>query len=304
MSRFFINLFPVWAISLSILAFLSPSYFIPAKPAIIPLLALVMFGMGTSLSWQHFAEAVKRPVIIGFTVFIQFVFMPLLAFLISLAFKLPEQQMIGMVLVGSSAGGTASNVICYLARGNVALSILMTMTSTLCAVVLMPLLTHLYLNQMIEVPVLDMMKNILLIVFLPVMTGITLNTFFSSFINKLQNTFPALSCSAIILIIAIIVALNHNNLAIVSLPVISAIILHNGLGMLFGYLIAHWFNYDRQTCRTVCIEVGMQNSGLSVALAIKFFTVSAALPGALFSIWHNLSGSLLAAYWRKFDTRS
>lgn len=303
MSRIFINLFPLWAITLSVIAYLFPGYFTPAKPAIIPLLALVMFGMGTTLTWRHFADAIKQPGIIGITVIIQFVFMPLLAFIISLALNLPEQLLIGMILVGSSAGGTASNVICYLARGNVALSILMTMTSTLCAVLLMPLLTHLYLNQMIDVPILGMMKNIVLIVFLPVLTGIFLNSYFSDFIGKLRDFSPVLSCSAIMIIIAIIVALNQSNLADVSLTVISAIVLHNGLGMLVGYVIARLLHYNAQTCRTVCIEVGMQNSGLSVALAIKFFTVNAALPGALFSIWHNISGSILAGYWRKFDAR-
>lgn len=303
MNKYFLNLFPLWAIALSIAAYFYPIYFVSAKAAIIPLLALVMFAMGTTLSWQHFAEALKQPVIIGLTVAIQFIFMPLLAFLISLAFKLPTEQMIGMILVGSSAGGTASNVICYLARGNVALSILMTMTSTLCAVLLMPLLTHVYLNQMIDVPVLGMIKSILLIVFVPVMTGCCLNSYFSRYLTELQNIFPAFSCLAIILIIAIIVGLNHDNLATVSLPVIVAIALHNCLGMFLGYFIARLFNYNAQICRTVCIEVGMQNSGLSVALAIKFFSAQAALPGALFSIWHNISGSLLAACWRKLDAK-
>lgn len=303
MNKYFLNLFPLWAIALSIVAYFYPTHFISAKTAIIPLLALVMFTMGTTLSWQHFTEALKQPMIIGLTVAIQFIFMPLLAFLISLAFNLPTEQMIGMVLVGSSAGGTASNVICYLARGNVALSILMTMTSTLCAVLLMPLLTHVYLNQMIDVPVLGMIKSIMLIVFIPVMTGCYLNSYFSKYLAKLQNLFPAFSCLAIILIIAIIVGLNHDNLATVSLPVIAAIALHNCLGMFLGYFIARLFKYSAQTCRTVGIEVGMQNSGLSVALAIKFFSAQAALPGALFSIWHNISGSLLAAYWRKLDAK-
>ena len=299
MIRNFIALFPLWAIGLSIIAFYLPDQFASLKPAIIPLLALIMFGMGMTLTWRHFIDAAKQPAIISITVCIQFLFMPFFAWLISLIFQLSTDQTIGMVLVGSSAGGTASNVICYLARGNVALSILMTMVSTLCAVLLMPALTYLYLNQSVPVPVWDMMKSIMIIVLIPVITGTAINSLFGRFLEKLQPVFPLLSSLMIILIIAIIVGLNHDSLQNVGLLVVGAVFLHNILGLTTGYMIPRLLNYDAVTCRTVSIEVGMQNSGLSVALAIQYFSSLAALPGAIFSIWHNISGSILAAYWRK-----
>lgn len=299
MIRKFITLFPLWAIGLSIIAYYLPDHFASLKPAIIPLLALIMFGMGMTLTWQHFIDAAKQPVIISITVCIQFLFMPFFAWLISLIFHLDADQMIGMVLVGSSAGGTASNVICYLARGNVALSILMTMVSTLCAVLLMPALTYLYLNQSVPVPVWGMIKSIMIIVLIPVITGTAINSLLCRFLVKLQPVFPLFSSLMIILIIAIIVGLNHNNLQNAGLLVVGAVFLHNLLGLTAGYMIPRLLNYDAITCRTVSIEVGMQNSGLSVALAIQYFSSLAALPGAIFSIWHNISGSILAAYWRK-----
>lgn len=292
-------LFPVWAIGLSIVAYFFPEGFTPLKPAIVPLLALIMFCMGMTLTWRHFKDAARQPFIIGIAVCIQFVFMPFFAWMISLALQLDKAQMVGMVLVGSSAGGTASNVICYLARGNVALSILMTMVSTLFAVFLMPGLTYLYLSQSVPVPVGKMMQSIMIIVLIPVISGMTINSLFGSRLKKLMPVFPLLSTLLIIIIIAIIVGLNRNNLQTAGLLIVSAIVIHNLLGLITGYMIPRLLKYDAKTCRTVSIEVGMQNSGLSVALAIQYFSSLAALPGAVFSIWHNLSGSVLAAYWRR-----
>jgi len=270
-----------------------------AKVAIIPLLALVMFLMGLSLTWQHFKQALKKPGVIVLTLMIQFVFMPLFAYWLAMGLSLSEAHTIGLVLVGCSAGGTASNVICYLAKGDVALSVLMTMISTLCAVFAMPLLSYLYLNHSVAVPVMGMMRSILLIVLLPVLLGTILNTFYTSVTHKFQSVLPVFSGISIALIIAIIVALNQQNFATLTFSILLAVMLHNSLGMLVGYIIPRYLNYDAAVCRTVSIEVGMQNSGLSVALALKYFSVAAALPGAMFSIWHNVSGSLLAMYWSR-----
>jgi BASS family bile acid:Na+ symporter len=225
--------------------------------------------------------------------------MPLFAYLLAQGLQLSQAQTIGMVLVGCSAGGTASNVICYLAKGNVALSILMTMASTLCAVIAMPLLSYLYLNHSVEVPVLSMMRSILLIVLVPVLAGTAINSFYTHLTRRLEGVFPVFSSMAIVLIIAIIVALNQQNISTLALPVLIAVALHNLLGMTVGYFIPRLLKYDTATCRTVSIEVGMQNSGLSVALAMQYFSAAAALPGAIFSIWHNISGSMLAIYWRR-----
>ena len=298
----FIALFPLWAVVLSVIAYIYPGVFASAKITIIPLLALVMFGMGMTLTWQHFKQAFAQPRIISIAVIIQFLLMPFFGYALATLLQLPSQQMIGLVLVGSSAGGTASNVICYLARGNVALSILMTLCSTFCAVLFMPILTWLYLQQQVNVPVLDMMGSICMMILIPVIFGTALNSLFHKQLAKIQPVFPLLSCLAIIAIIAIIVGINHNNLTELSIPVFIAIVLHNLLGISAGYSIPRLLGYDKKICRTVCIEVGMQNSGLSVALAVKYFSTLAALPGALFSIWHNISGALLAAYWRSTDS--
>ncbi len=294
-----INLFPVWAIMLSSIAYFNAEFFGAFKSSIVPLLAVVMFSMGMTLTWGDFKTVFKKPLLIAITVSIQFILMPLFAYIISIALGFSTDLMTGMVLVGASAGGTASNVICYLAKGNVALSILMTVASTLCAVLLMPALTFLYLNQLLPVPVEGMLKSILFIVMIPVLTGTLLNSFFALKLKKIQSIFPLLSSFSIIFIIAIIVGLNHHNLNVLALPVLLAVCLHNVMGLIAGYAIPWLLKYDSQSCRTVCIEVAMQNSGLSVALAIKYFSVSAALPGAIFSIWHNISGSLLALYWRR-----
>ncbi len=293
-----VNLFPVWAILLSVVAYANAAFFASYQQIIVPLLALVMFSMGMTLRWNDFIAVLRKPVIISIAVAIQFLLMPLFAYGLSIYLDLSQELMTGMLLVGASAGGTASNVICYLAKGDVALSILMTIVSTLFAVLLMPALTFLYLNQVVPVPVEGMLKSILLIVLLPVLSGTVINSFFSRRLSKVQAIFPLLSTMAIVLIIAIIVGLNHANLSDLAIPVVLAVCLHNSLGLLFGYGIPRLLKYDERICRTVCIEVAMQNSGLSVALAIKHFSIAAALPGALFSIWHNISGSLLALFWR------
>ena len=293
-----VNLFPVWAILLSVVAYANAAFFASYQQIIVPLLALVMFSMGMTLRWNDFIAVLRKPVIISIAVAIQFLLMPLFAYGLSIYLNLSQELMTGMLLVGASAGGTASNVICYLAKGDVALSILMTIVSTLFAVLLMPALTFLYLNQVVPVPVEGMLKSILLIVLLPVLSGAVINSFFSRRLSKVQAVFPLLSTMAIVLIIAIIVGLNHANLSDLAIPVVLAVCLHNSLGLLFGYGIPRLLKYDERICRTVCIEVAMQNSGLSVALAIKHFSIAAALPGALFSIWHNISGSLLALFWR------
>ncbi len=291
------RLFPLWAILLSVTAFFFPDLFAGLRPAIIPLLAVVMFCMGMTLKWSDFKETVKSPKIILIGVLLQYSVMPLAAFLISKAFGLSPEFIAGMVLVGSSAGGTASNVICYLAKGNVALSITLTMASTLIAVFAMPVLSLLYLHQIVHVPFLEMLFSVLKMVLIPVLVGTTLNTFLGTGIKNIGSVFPFISTIAIIVIIAIIIGLNQTRLKEVGLIIVCAVMLHNLCGLLIGFWFPKLLGYDDLTCRTLSIEVGMQNSGLSVALAVKHFSIVAAIPGAIFSIWHNLSGSFLAGYW-------
>lgn len=293
------RLFPLWALLLASVAWYLPGPFSQGKGLILPLLMVIMFGMGMTLTAADFRRVLQRPKLIALGAAMQYSVMPLLAFLLAHLLKLSPELTVGMVLVGASSGGTASNVITYLARGDVALSITLTMVSTLLAALLLPGLTWLYIGRIVPVPMEQMLFSVLQLVIAPVLLGVTLNTLLGQKLKAVNRLFPLLSMSAIVIIIAIIVALNHDNLAQMGPLLLLAVVLHNLGGMSVGYLLPRLLGHDRVTCRTLAIEVGMQNSGLSVALAVKYFGVASALPGAIFSIWHNLSGSLLAGWWAR-----
>ena len=293
------KLFPLWAILLATLAYLAPTLFTPLKPSLFFLLGLVMFGMGMSLKANDFLLIFKSPKPILLGLLLQFLCMPFFAWGLSTWLQLPLALASGMVLVGASPGGTASNVICYLAKGNVALSIAITTFSTVLAVIATPALSLLYLGKQVDVPAMKMLMDIVKIIILPVTAGIIVNQLFGRLLGAARQIFPLISVFAIVLIIAIIVALNHSRLGSIGILLVSAVALHNALGLLAGYWLPRAFGMDQRTCKTLAIEVGMQNSGLAVALAVKYFSPAAALPGALFSLWHNLTGSLLASFWSR-----
>ncbi len=295
------GLFPLWAVLISATAVVYPAPLIPLKWAIVPLLGVVMFGMGVTLTASDFTATMKRPVIIALGVALQFLFMPLIGWLLTRLLSLPLPLAVGVVLVGAAPGGTASNVITYLARGDVALSITLTSMTTMLAAVMTPLLTWLYVGQLVAVPTGDMLLSILKIILLPVACGVFVNTQWGGRLRGMKRLFPLMSIAAIVLIIGVIVALNQPQLSALALPIIIAVVLHNLLGLAGGYAVPKALGLDPAICRTIAIEVGMQNSGLAVALAIKYFSPAAALPGALFSVWHNLSGAVLAGYWSRTD---
>lgn len=292
-------LFPLWAVLFSILAYFQPSLVIGFKSWVIPLLILIMFCMGITLKLDDFKRVFKKPKIIALTVILQFLFMPLFAFLVSKIFNLSDELLVGMILVGAVSGGTASNVIAFLAKADVALSITMTIVSTLLSIIITPYLTLLYVGQMVPVPAFDMLLSILKIVFIPVIIGIILNHFLNKYIEKRHDIFALLSILSIVFIIGIIIGLNESKISTIALSLMLAIACHNLLGLFTGYYFAKLFGYDKTVCKTVAIEVGMQNSGLAVVLAMKYFTALSALPGAVFSIWHNISGAILAGIWSK-----
>lgn len=289
--------FPVWALLFAFAAYAAPGAFAPARPAILPLLGLVMLGMGLTLTPANFAEVARRPRLVALGAALQFGVMPAAAWLVGTLLGLPAALVAGLVLVGSCPGGTASNVITYLARGDVALSITLTAVSTLAAVALTPALTWVYVGRTVPVPVVDMLLTIAEVVLLPVAAGVAVNAAAGHRLHGLKRVFPAVSVAAIVVIIAIVVALNRGNLAAMGPAVAAAVVAHNAVGLAAGYGAARAIGLDRRLARTLAIEVGMQNSGLGVALAAKYLSPLAALPGALFSVWHNLSGSLLAARW-------
>ncbi|MGB1401848.1 MAG: bile acid:sodium symporter family protein [Pseudohongiellaceae bacterium] len=293
------TLFPLWAILLSGVAFFFSEPFSSLASWIIPLLAGVMFTMGLTLKAADFKRILQdpRPILVG--VLLQFILMPLLAVVLAKMFGLSNQLTAGLVLVGCCAGGTASNVISYLARADLALSISMTVCSTLVGVVATPLLTGFYLSTTINVNTMGMLVSIIQIVLIPVLAGITLSHFFPELIRPLTPTLPAMSVLIILTIIAIVVALNSDSLLEVGALTLVAVVLHNLGGMCGGFYLSRLLGFDTRQSHTIAIEVGMQNSGLGVALALEFFSATAALPGALFSVWHNISGSLLASQWSR-----
>ncbi len=296
-------LFPLWALLASGWAVVQPGPWAAQKALIVPLLGLVMFGMGLTLTGADFRRVFRRPRLILLGMAAQFGVMPLLALGLSRWLDLPPELTAGMLLVGCVSGGTASNVITYLAKGDTALSITLTFCSTVLAVFATPALTWLYLHQIVVVPTGEMLVSILQIVLGPVLAGMALNHFLGRRLARLQPAYPLLSVAAIVLIIGIIIGLNRDKVAATAPVVAGAVVLHNLGGLACGYALAKLCRQPPAICRTLAIEVGMQNSGLAVALAVKYFGAAAALPGALFSIWHNLSGSALAAWWSRRSPR-
>jgi BASS family bile acid:Na+ symporter len=294
-------LFPLWAMLGVLVAWMLPQWLVPLKVAIVPLLGLVMFAMGMTLTAGDFLTVLQRPFPVVLGVVLQFLLMPLAAWMLAKLAGLPPQLAVGLILVGCSPGGTASNVICYLAKGDVALSITLTTVSTLLAIIATPLLTLLYAGATVPVPAVDMLITILKVILMPVLLGVLVNHFFHRSLLVVRDLFPVVSVAAIVVIIAIIVALNQGQLENLVPGVAIVVVLHNLVGLAGGYWLPRVLGRELRECRTLAIEVGMQNSGLAVALAVKYFSVSAALPGALFSIWHNLTGSLLAGYWSRQD---
>ena len=295
----FTSLFPLWAISLSLLAYFFPPVFLPIGPWIGTLLMLIMFGMGVELTLDDFKRVLVRPKAAAAGVCMQYLIMPLVAWLLALAFNMPPDLCVGMVLVGSVAGGTASNVMTYLAKGDVALSVTMTSISTLLGVFATPLLTRLYVDANVSVDVMGMLISILKIVIVPIAAGLIIGHFVPRLVSLISPVLPAFSMICILAIISAVVAGSAEHIASVGLVVVFAVILHNGLGLLGGYWGGKLLGFNESTCRTLAIEVGMQNSGLAAALAKVYFTPLAALPAAMFSIWHNISGSMLAGFWSK-----
>lgn len=291
------------AIAGSIIAFFWPQWLAEQKQWIVYLLGAVMFCMGVSLTISDFKRALSNYWILLLGLTLQFGLMPLIAWQLSSVAGISIALTTGMLLVGSVPGGTASNVICYLSKGDVALSITLTAVSTCLAIVATPLLVYLYLHKTIEIPVQQMMLSIFYIVLLPVALGVALNRFLPVLIKPVQIFGADLSILVICFIIAIIVALNRDNIGSVSPVLLGLVLAHNILGLLAGYIATWLFTRDQRLSKTIAIEVGMQNSGLAVALAVKFFGSAAALPGALFSIIHNVTGSLLASYWAKTSTK-
>lgn len=260
------------------------------------LLMIVMFGMGLTLSPEDFAIVFKRPKDVILGCIAQFAIMPFLAFALGKVFVLDDALLVGVILVGTCPGGTASNVMTYLAKGDVALSVGMTSVSTLLAPVLTPALTYLLLRETISVDTMAMFLSIVKVVILPIAAGFIINKFFNETTQKAVKALPLVSVTAIVMIVASVVAANSAKIMSTGLIVFTVVILHNILGYALGYGVAMLVKAPLAKKKAIAIEVGMQNSGLAASLAATSFPnlALATVPGAIFSVWHNISGAILA----------
>ncbi len=291
--------FVLWVMLGALWGYTFPATAAHGREWIPEMLALVMLGMGLTLTKRDISalRGAGRPLLVG--ICLQFLVMPLCAWLLARLFGLSDALAVGLVLVGAAPGGTASNVVTFLARGDVSLSVAMTTASTLLAPVMTPLWTWLLASAWLPVDPLALLWSVTRIVLIPVILGVAIRTVWSPGRFFLEGLLPLVSMLVIAWIVGVITALNLPQLHHPAMPALAAIVLLNAAGLTLGYLGARHAGQSRIRCRTVSIEVGMQNSGLAVALAMAHFSPLSALPGALFSLWHNLTGPVLASIWRR-----
>ena len=278
------------------------SFFVPSSLAWIgtsvinPMLGVIMFGMGLTLSAQDLKIVFSRPKDILIGCLTQFTVMPLLAWTLTKTFSLSQELAIGVILVGCCPGGTASNVITYLAKGDLALSVGMTAASTLLAPLLTPLLVWLLAGTMVDVNTTGMLLSIVYIVILPIVCGLLCQRFIPKLTQRVTPYLPAFSSLAVALTVGIVVSHNADRLMTAGMLVVLVVILHNLCGLGIGYLVGRLLRLQRPKCVALSIEVGMQNSGLATSLAVMHFAIFplATIPGAVFSVWHNISGAIIA----------
>lgn len=270
------------------------------------LLMVVMFGMGLTMKPRDFALVFKRPKDILVGTAAQFIIMPALAFGLSKLFQLDPALTAGVVLVGTCPGGTSSNVITYLSKGDVALSVGMTSVNTLLAPLLTPAITWLLLQTTVRVDVWAMFWSIIQVIIIPVALGFVINRFFGKFTEKAVAVLPSVSTVAICLIIAAVVSHNAEKIYTSGVLVFAVVILHNLLGYAGGFGLGKLLKMPPEKVKALSIEVGMQNSGLATSLAGTAFSglAMATVPGAVFSVWHNISGAILAGFYRRWKNSS
>ncbi|WP_070886670.1 bile acid:sodium symporter family protein [Pseudomonas argentinensis] len=299
LSRFVGNTFAIWVLLFAVLAFLLPSAFLPLTAFIVPLLGLIMFGMGLTLKTEDFREVARHPLRVLVGVLAQFIIMPGMAWLLCQLFALPPEIAVGVILVGCCPGGTASNVITWFAKGDVALSVGITAVTTLLAPIVTPALIWLLASEWLPVSFWTMFSSILQMVLLPIVLGLVAQRLLGERVKLAVDVLPLVSVLSIVAIVAAVVAASQAKIAESGLIIMAVVMLHNGLGLAMGYAAGRLFGMPLAQRKTLSIEVGMQNSGLGAALASAHFSPLAAVPSALFSVWHNLSGPLLATFLRR-----
>ena len=297
LTQFVSKTFALWVLLFAFLAFVSPEAFLEIRGYIPYLLGIVMFGMGITLTFNDFSEVVKHPksVIVG--VVGQFVIMPAIAFALAKLFVLPTDLAIGVILVGACPGGTSSNVMTYLAKGNTALSVACTTISTLLAPLLTPIIFYVLASQWIDIDASAMFASVLKMVLFPIFLGLVIRALFKKQMAQISQTMPLVSVIAIVLILAAVVAGSKDKIIDSGLLIFGVVVLHNCLGYFVGFIAAKALRLNNYDSKAIAIEVGMQNSGLGASLATAHFNPIAAVPSAVFSFWHNVSGPILANYF-------
>ncbi|MFW0761476.1 bile acid:sodium symporter family protein [Staphylococcus cohnii] len=298
-SKFATNTFLVWMLIAAIIGFIFPTQLATLSSWVPYLLGIVMLGMGLTIDPKDFKIIFQAPrsVIVG--VILQYTIMPLSAFLIVKLFHLPPEIAIGVILVGCCPGGTSSNVMSYLANANVALSVAITSVSTLLAPFLTPALIYLFAHEWLQVSFISMFWSVVQVILIPIIIGFVLQKVFKKFADTTATALPIVSVVAISLILASVVGSSKAQILATGLLIFAIVILHNLIGYVLGYTFAKILKLDRPDKKAVSIEVGMQNSGLAVSLATVHFNPLSAVPGAVFSLIHNITGPILAKYWNK-----
>lgn len=270
------------------------------------LLMVVMFGMGLTLKPSDFAVVFKRPKDIIIGCLAQFTIMPLLAFGLGKLFGLDAGLLAGVILVGTCPGGTSSNVITYLSKGDVALSVGMTSVNTLLAPFLTPAITYLLLRTTVHVDIVSMFVSIIQVVIVPIVLGFVINHFFGKYTAKAADALPLISVAAIALIVAAVVSHNAQRILETGAVVFAVVVLHNVLGYALGFILGILLKLPLSKRKALSVEIGMQNSGLATSLAGTAFPdlAMATVPGAIFSVWHNISGAVLANILRRMGNES
>lgn len=295
--------FPLLVIAGGVLGYAAPGVVEPISGWTPWLLGIVMFGMGLTLTGRDFVLVATKPLPVVIGVIAQFVIMPLAAVALTWALRLPPEIAAGVILVGCAPGGTSSNVVSYLARGDVALSVTMTSVSTLLAPIFTPLLTLWLAGEHMEVSAGPMAWSIVQMVIVPVGLGLLVRLLAPRLVAAFLPGLPWVSVIAIAAIVAIVVSGSRDKLAQAGLIVLLVVILHNAIGYALGYLTGKMTGQPEESARTLAVEVGMQNSGMAATLAASYLSPLAALPGAVFSVWHNISGAILALIFRARDRR-
>lgn len=301
-SKLAVTVFPVIIIAGFLFAFLAPEAAMPWTGHTNIALGIIMFGMGLTLTLPDFAYVFRHPAPVFLGVALQYIIMPLLTVLLTWVFNLDPAIAVGVILVGASPGGTSSNVISYLSKGDVALSVTMTSISTLLAPIITPLLTLWLAGRHLPVSASSMAMSIVQMVLIPIIGGLVVRWLANKWIDKILPILPWVSVIGITYVVISVVSRSADNIVAAGLLVFAVVVLHNGLGYLLGYLAGRAFKQTEKASRTISIEVGMQNSGLAATLATQYFDPISALPAAVFSVWHNISGGLLSVFFRSRPT--